>query len=84
MQTKVCPGCPEKGEQPLDNFYVNKRRPDGRQVRCKACQLAYQAANRERARQRSEEWRRSHGVSKKRRAHSTMGGPGTLFPDIGD
>ena len=80
MSTKVCPGCPENGEQPLENFYKSRTAKDGRQVRCKSCQLKYQAENRERAKERSADWRRKHGVPKKRRAHSSKGGPGTLFP----
>jgi rubredoxin len=60
MPTKTCPGC--KVEKDLTEFYRNKTAKDGRQVRCKECQLAYQAANREAARRRSAEWRRKHGV----------------------
>lgn len=76
MSTKICPGCPEKGEQPLTNFHTSKRSKTGVQSRCKKCLLAYQAANRKKARERSIEWRKG----KKKR--SSKGGIGTLFPDV--
>lgn len=35
---KVCRKCPpEKGPQPIDNFYVNKRMADGHFNECKEC-----------------------------------------------
>lgn len=37
--SKRCPGCDQ--ELPIDAFYINNARPDGRSLRCKACDLAY-------------------------------------------
>jgi len=34
---QVCTGCPEKGLQPLDNFYRDAYIPNGRMSRCKVC-----------------------------------------------
>ncbi len=39
-QKKVCPNCPERGLQPLDNFYKCTSAPDGHQYVCKVCQRA--------------------------------------------
>ena len=41
---KACTKC--KTEKPLDEFYVDRRRKDGRQPWCKACHNAWRAANR--------------------------------------
>lgn len=76
--TKVCPGCGV--EKPLTAFYTNKRAKDGRQTRCKDCQLAYQAENREAARARAKAWREQNYVPKGRTKPRKRGGTGTLFP----
>ncbi len=42
---KLCPSCPEKGWQPIENFHFNKSAPDGRQVYCKECVRARRRAS---------------------------------------
>lgn len=44
--SKVCTGCGE--DKALEDYSVDRRSKDGRQPRCKACNAAYHAANRER------------------------------------
>ena len=34
---KICSLCPEKGEQPIENFGLDKRRKDGRRPDCRSC-----------------------------------------------
>ena len=41
QQSKICPSCPENGEQPLENFYKNARYALGVTSYCKACMKAY-------------------------------------------
>lgn len=36
--TKVCKGCPDKGNQPLDKFNKNYRYKDGHRPICKDCE----------------------------------------------
>jgi hypothetical protein len=47
-EKKLCTGCGEV--KPLEEFARRNNRPNGRQPRCKACQAAWKAANRERIR----------------------------------
>jgi hypothetical protein len=49
QQTQVCCDCPEKGAQPLDNFYMIHTSRNGithhyRSSRCKRCQYARNVA----------------------------------------
>jgi hypothetical protein len=83
MSTKLCPGCPDVGEQLLENFYKNKRNKDGRQTRCIKCQLAYQAGHRGEAKERTQQWRESNTSSRRTRGF-VRGGPGTLFLTLED
>lgn len=45
-ETRTCPGCPENGPQPLENFFVCKARPNGRTSQCKVCVIVVQDARR--------------------------------------
>ena|SRR6478672_1433352 len=42
---RVCPTCPEKGAQPLENFHKDASRPNGRMSRCKACLMVNRKPN---------------------------------------
>lgn len=58
-QSKTCSKCGET--KPLEMFSKNRNTKDGLQTQCKACNAAYQAANRERISQRLKERRKTHG-----------------------
>ena len=78
MEEKTCPGCGET--RPLEAFYKNSRSKDGRQARCKQCQLQYQKDNKDKVNARVTAWRRRKGVPP--RKGKKLGGPGTLFPNM--
>jgi len=52
--TKRCPQCEEV--KPRDQFSKDKSRNDGLQTRCKACNSAYERANRERDREHHRQY----------------------------
>jgi hypothetical protein len=74
---KTCPGCGVT--KSLDEFYRQRKNKDGRQSRCKECQLTYQREHAEGARERARRWRRKRGVKPRK---NQLGGEGTLFPDL--
>lgn len=82
MATKVCPKCGY--EKDTGEFYKNKTSRDGLQSQCKECLRAYHESHREQNRARSRAWREKHGQSSRRRRVRRRGGPGTLFPQLGD
>lgn len=37
-ETRICPACePEVGPQSLDNFYIDRNRPNGKSNQCRPC-----------------------------------------------
>jgi hypothetical protein len=50
---KVCPRCPERGEQPLSAFHANRSTVDGRAGFCRACYRVWRAERERVARKRA-------------------------------
>jgi len=48
-RVKICPRCPEKGTQPVENFNSHSGRRDGHQLYCKPCEAASVAESKARA-----------------------------------
>lgn len=59
-ETKRCPHCGKT--KSLEEFYKNKRRPDGRHNWCKECAIAYQFEHRGKAREQIKEYQHEYYV----------------------
>lgn len=60
-ETRVCPGCLERGRQPLSNFYRHRARPNGRMWECKVC-----------TNKRTVTWRKKNKKPRVMPAHGTQ------------